>query len=171
MANNDEPVVPQSEPLPIVDGTPVRQRTGGHWLHLVIYLITSLIFAFFLVLAGRWVYHQTHHKSQIATTSTSNSNPAPATRNTPAAPSAPVPPASNAQGNKPSTPSGSKQSQPTTKPSQPTQPSQPSTNPAPTRTPSSPIPNTGPGNIAAIFLIVSIVIAALHYILRPRMGR
>jgi|SRR5579859_7652945 len=163
MANNDDVIVPKNDPLPIVEGSPVRQRAGAHWLHLVLYLITSLIFAFFLVLGGRWVYHKTHHKSQIATTSTANTSPAPTANNVPAAPQAPAPPKSSPSAKTPAT-SGNKSTQPT----QSSPPYQQSPNPSPSQTSPAQVPNTGPGNIAGIFIVVSVAAAALHYLVSTR---
>jgi hypothetical protein len=149
----EELVIPENEPMPIIEGQPSRQRGEARWLHVLLYVITSLIFAFFLVLGGRWLYHKTHHSSP--------KNPAPSSNKVPSAPQTTKKPSTQKQqannstksnssiGNQPSN-SGSQQSQN-----------------APQQTTNS-LPNNGPGNIVAVFLTVTAGVAALHYVYSSR---
>ena len=174
MANNlnDEYIVPQREPMPIVDGTPQRQRSGARFLHVFLYLIVSLIFAFFLVLGGRWVYHKTHNSSEVAsnsssTTSTESSNTSP-TNGASANNSTSSNSSSNHSGSSSSSSSNSGASHPNPTPPPPSSTKQ--TTPPASTSPSQ-ITNTGPGNAAAVFLSVSAFVALAHYTLGGKIVR
>ena len=150
MVNDDKkPIVPPDEPPPIVARPPRRERGEARWLHLLLYLITALIFAFFLVLGGRWVYHKTHHTNQVAK--------APATNTVPAAPSSK---SSNQVAAKPSTPSASSNNSNSS--------ASGSASASKSNSSSSSLPNNGPGDTVAIFIVTSLGAAALHYIVTAR---
>jgi len=143
----EEPVIPSTESEPIIDGPRTYEHKQGSWLQAALYFVLALIFAFFLVLAGRWVYHKVHHNKTIAPTSSnvnplqqSSSNSAksqnPASNNTSPAPSSS---SSNSASNSSSTSQNN-----------------------------SAIPNTGPGNMEAVFVSVTVLVGGLHYILTSR---
>jgi hypothetical protein len=145
---NSEVVVPETEPGPIVDGLQTQRHREARWLHLFLYIITALIFAFFFVLAGRWVYHKAHRSSSVNVTPASNHVP------TPPGSKAPSSSTSNTQN---SQPSGSSTAGTTNNPTSPsTTPAQPPK--------STPLPNSGPGDTVAIFIGTSLLIGGTHFI-------
>jgi hypothetical protein len=120
---------------------------GQAWLRLLAAIIIGLVLVVLIVLLARWVYHKSHHKV-VPVPATSQKAPASSPNN-------------SAAGAQPSggssTPSGSSSNSASNNPS--------SSNPSP----SSPkITNTGPGDVAAIFVGTSLAAAGLHYLISVR---
>ena len=159
VSNNQGAVLPEREPMPIVDESGLRTYQDGewYWLQFVLYLVAALIFAFFLVLAGRGIYHRYHHKQTVTTVAASN--------NIPPQPNSSSASSSYPQGNQPSGSSGGNSS---TQPAP--APSTPKTQPRPSPSPSQ-LPNNGPGNVAAVFIGTSLVAGSLHYIISLRKNK
>jgi|SRR5579871_1753671 len=149
MVDENDAIVPDNGSAPIVDESGTYVHTESRWLHALLYIITALIFAFFFVLAGRWVYHRFHHHNSVVTTPATNNVPSKTANQSPAASQSPSPSPSSSSG-KQATPSPSPQASP------------------PAASPTSSIPNTGPGNMAAVFLVTASSVAGLHYIVTSR---
>jgi|SRR5581483_7720779 len=149
-----ELLIPEDEPMPIIEGTATRQRGEARWVHVLLYIIVSLIFAFFLVLGGRWLYHKTHHANKVT--------PAPASNNVPSEPQSSKPNTSKQQANSNVTKTAPSTTKPTTPNPQPSTQSSNNTGK---------LPNNGPGNVIGIFVGTSLAVATLHYILSSRTVR
>jgi cytoskeletal protein RodZ len=122
----------------------VGHRRRG-WLIAFVYMIIALLFALAVVFFGRWLYHRIHKSSTPAPTS----QPAAA----PATPSTPSNNSSNSSTQNTSNNSSNSSSSNST-------PAQNSTT-----TPSNgQVPNTGPGNVVALFVGTAVLIGGLHYV-------
>lgn len=147
---NDKPEVPAArrespeapKPAPAQDFQPVERETAVErdWQMIGLQALAALIIILIVVFGGRWLHHELSHKSNV--------NPAPAnTKQLPAVPNGTTGSKAKSGSNK-SSASNSTNS---------------STNPTPS-TNNSNLPNTGPGNDLAIFLVVAFVAASLHYL-------
>lgn len=116
---------------------------GQSVLQLIIMVAVGIILVVLLVLFARWVYHKAHHVTQTTNTS---SNQAVRSFDNPGSSQ----PANNSQ---PSTNSGSSSS---------------GSNSSAATTQNGPLPNSGPGNVAAIFAGSALAAAGLHYIISLR---
>ena len=137
------PVEAEPRYVPTTATLPIERTEHGHaWLRLVATILAAIILIAVIVFLARWIYHSSHKKA-VGTTSTTLKVPAASsssnTSQTPAAPTS--------SSNPPQTSSGT----PTT--------------PGVTNTQ---ITNTGPGNVAAIFVGSSLAAAGLHYIISIR---
>lgn len=140
-----------------------RERVGVAWLLAAVTLVVTVIAATGIFFGGRWLYRNLANSDQKPTTTVQQ----PQTDNPPAqttpsisspAPSTATPPTSTTPTPVPSTPS-------TTSPPRNTKPSTTNSNPTVTR-----VPDTGPGDLLAIFVAASILGAVLHrsYLIRSR---
>lgn len=142
-----------------------RERIGVAWLLGLVTLLLTIGVVFALFFGGRWAYRKITHKNTSQpvavpkTTSPSSSNSSSSSQSSsssgsvsaPATPPSPAPSSSQTPPPAPSTP----------------KPAQTATTPANTGT----IPNTGPGDVLSIFLVVSAAGAALHYQWQKRSQR
>lgn len=112
------------------------------WLMFLIYILIAFVFAIAIVLFGRWAYHRVHKSNQPASTSQTQK---PAT--TPSTSSTAPAPTQNSNSTSQSSNSSS------------------SSTSAATQT-----PNTGPGNVIALFIGASVLVGGLHYVLSARRG-
>jgi cytoskeletal protein RodZ len=141
-----EPIVEEREPVitrPAASRTlneeeVVTQRAVPPFLRIVLGVVAIIILAFLIILFARWVYHKAHHSVQ------------PASGNTKQLPTQPSGSSSqNLQG-----------SQATNTP--------PSSSSSGTTSQNSNIPNSGPGQTAAIFAGASLAAGGIHYIISTR---
>ena len=126
-----------------------KTEHGQTWLRTLVAILVGLVLVVLIVLLARWIYHKSHH-AVVGTSNTSQQSAAKSSAKT----------ASNAQ---PAT-NGSGTSQPTSS-SSGSAATRPSTN---STSPNSQITNTGPGDVAAIFIGTSLAAASLHYIVSIR---
>jgi hypothetical protein len=142
LIQNEETRAPvEAEPryVPATATLPIEKTEHGQaWLRLVATVLGAIILIAIIVLLARWIYHASHHKA-VGTTSTSQ---------TPKA-STNLKVSGQAAGSTDNN----------------TASSSTNTNPA---TPNPQITNTGPGNVAAIFVGSSLAAAGLHYIISLR---
>lgn len=135
-----------------------RQRAGVAGLLAVGTLIATVLLALGLFFGGRWVYRAVFDNDNADTTTQTETSDTPAQ----APDEAPVPEPSQA-----SAPS------PTPNTSQPAAPA-PSTGTTPAATPASTqarqqdMPDTGPGDVAAIFIGTVVAAATIHYVVTKR---
>ncbi len=149
---------PLAEPEPRYQtGTlPVEKTEHGQtWVRLAAAIVLGVILIVLIVLLARWIYHKAHNHAEP--------NP-PTSQNTPAV-SSNNPPASPAPGSQPGSPSGSSSS--SSSASNSSGSSSSSSSNAGKSTPSQ-ITNTGPGDVAAIFVGASLVAGGLHYLISVR---
>lgn len=139
-ASESEQEVVSTEAPESIAPADLQQHTERQWPALIIYSVLAIAVAILVVFGGRWVYHKVHNSNKPT--------PAPAGNNSPAAPSDNQPTNQNTQ-NTPNNPNSNASSQPSST-------SQPAQNTA--------LPNTGPGDVVAIFAAVTIAAAGLHYI-------
>jgi cytoskeletal protein RodZ len=126
-----------------------KTEHGQTWLRILVAILVGLVLVVLIVLLARWIYHKSHH----AVEGTSNTSQQSAAKSS----------AKNASGAQPAT-KGSGASQPAGN-SSGSAATRPSTN---STSPNSQITNTGPGDIAAIFISTSLAAAGLHYIVNIR---
>lgn len=112
-----------------------QSEEGQSLLQTIIMIAAGIILVILLVLFARWLYHKVHHTAKITNTG-SQSQPAP---------SYPAP----------SSQPGANSQQPSTN-----NPSASGT----TNTQANGLPNSGPGNVAAIFAASTLAAAGIHYI-------
>lgn len=139
-----------------------RERTGIAWLLALGTLVVTLLLAVGLFFGSRWVYRKATHKNPTQTASTSNTSQsttdssssssdqtssANSTSSTPATTPVTTTPATGSSGSSTSTTATSSSS---------------------ISKSSSGLPNTGPGNILAVFGIVSTLGAFAHYLVIGR---
>jgi uncharacterized protein HemX len=140
--------------------TSQRQRTGVAWLLAGATLVVTLLLAMLLFLGGRFVYRKITSKDQSkppATTQTQTSQPQNQGGQVP-----------SQQGGGSQTPSSPTPSTPSTPaPSTPSQPS-PQPSPAPSSTAGGKTPNTGPGDMVAIFIGTTILGTVAYYAVQLR---
>jgi cytoskeletal protein RodZ len=130
------------------------------WVVLLIYVVLALVVATLVVFAGRWVYHKVSNNSSPAPTTLSpqktsqgtQTSPTPSSNTPSPAPNSTKPgtPAQNQSGNSSSGTSsvaGNKTPGNTAKPA-----------PQPTT-----LPNNGPGQAIALFVVTTFVAATLHF--------
>ncbi len=146
MADDDQRIVniPTEEPTISPDTDPsmfehVREQSWFAWAVRVVAAVIVIVVIFF---GARWLHHRLEHKS--------NTNPTPATIQRPSESSSNNKSASGANGasNGSGSSNGSNQNTAAGTPSQ--------------------LADTGPGDIAAIFLASSFAAASLHFIIRLR---
>lgn len=140
---------PLAEPEPRYQTTtlPVARTEHGHaWARLAAAIVLGVILIVLIVLLARWIYHKAHNHAS-PTPPTSQNTPALSANNKSASPE---------PSSQPSNPSGtsSNSSNPNTKSNATSNPSQ--------------ITNTGPGDVAAIFVGASLVAGGLHYLITVR---
>lgn len=135
-------VLPEPEPRYQTATLPVEKSEHGQSIvRILASILVGLILIVLIVLLARWIYHKAHHSTVVT--------PPVTTQNTPE--TSPNRPASGAQ---PS--SGTPQT------------ASPNNSPGTTPNSSTQITNTGPGDVAAIFIGVTLAAAGLHYILSIR---
>jgi len=139
----------------------VKSNHRPGWLMLLAAVVAILIISTALVFAGRWIYRSVHHKS---------SNPAvskPATsKKTPSS----QPSSGSSQKSTPSpSPSTNGSTRKTNPAPSPTSPPGSSSNPtSPPTASNQTLPQNGPGNVVALFVGTSLVVAGLHYLINLR---
>jgi hypothetical protein len=116
----------------------VHHRRRG-WFMVIVYMLIALAFAVAVVFLGRWVYHKIHKTDNTSSQPASNI-PGPATPATPTAPSTTPNNSSNTTNNSSNTQNNS------------------------ATQPSGQVPNTGPGNIVALFVGTAVIVGGLHYV-------
>lgn len=127
---------PPTAPItPPVSLDEFHEHEGRRWPVILIYIILAFVVALLVFFGGRWIYHKTtYHPAKTIKPGTSDSNKLPS-----------APPTGNQQSNSgsatSSSASGAGQSQTNGK-----------------------LPNNGPGNVAATFVGVAIIVGGLHYI-------
>ncbi len=137
-----------------------RERAGVAWLLALGTLLATVLLAVGLFFGGRWIYRKvTHKNTPVATTS----QPSNQTSTTPSTSSSG---AGSSSGSSSSQSSPSTSSQSTTSGSSSTSSSSGSTPPSSSSTSqttqNTKIPNTGPGDMAAVFVVVSLITALAH---------
>lgn len=135
--------LPEPEPRYQTAALPIEKTEHGQaWLRLLAAILIGLVLVVLLVLLARWIYHKSHHAVQTPVTTSQKSG---------------------AQSNLKATPGGQTQ---TTTPTP--QPSSNNTSNSSTSSGTTQITNTGPGNVAAIFVGTSLAAAGLHFIVSLR---
>lgn len=149
-----------------------RERTGVAWLMATGTLIVTILLAVGLFFGGRWIYRKVkgNDSQQIATSNVESvqqatsenetSGPKTSSTNTEQPSPAPATPP-------PSTPPAASTPTPTPTPST-TSPSPSNSTPPATAGAYTSIPNTGPGDTAAIVLAVAVIAALGHYAVATR---
>lgn len=151
---------PLAEPEPRYQTTtlPVERTEHGHaWARLAAAIVLGVILIVLIVLLARWIYHKAHTNAPT-TSPTSQKQPALSANNKPANP-APGSESNNPSSNSSSSSSSNTNSGATANASTTTNNS--AANP-------SQITNTGPGDVAAIFVGASLVAGGLHYLITVR---
>jgi len=144
--------LPEPEPRYQTTTLPVQRTEHGQaWARLAAAIVLGVILIVLIVLLARWIYHKAHNHASPST-STSQNTPSLSANNKSASPT----PNSNS-----SNPSGGASSSSS---------SNTSSNSARNNTTTSPsqITNTGPGDVAAIFVGASLVAGGLHYLISVR---
>ncbi|HEX5395062.1 MAG TPA: hypothetical protein VFW52_01800 [Candidatus Saccharimonadales bacterium] len=154
--NKSTSSVPPSAPPPIVTQTQVRE--GRPWLALLVYLVIALAVAAIIVLGGRWVYHKVRNEpaKETATTSTDKTSEQGAAADNEKSSSA-TSGTKKSGTSPPESPAASGSQSGTTG-------SQSSSSGSQTKE----LANTGPGEVVALFVTVSIAAGGLHFIYRLR---
>jgi cytoskeletal protein RodZ len=117
-----------------------RSEDGQSILQTIIMIVAGLVLVILLVLFARWLYHKVHSSSSQPTVSvTSQPNDSGTASNQPGT-STQAQPSNNSNTSKSST----------------------------SATPNSGLPNSGPGNVVAIFAGSTLAAAGLHYIVSLR---
>jgi hypothetical protein len=144
--------------LPSESQVEYPNRPGRRWPVLVVYIIAALLVATAVVFAGRWVYHKVSNSDKTTSVSTregiKSTNPSP---QAPAQSAEPKNPSGNSGTAAP--PSSSSRPSATTPPSKSSSPPSPS--------PGS-LPNNGPGEVIALFIVSSVAAAGLHYVVTTK---
>jgi cytoskeletal protein RodZ len=140
---------PPSAPPPIV--TQTRAREGRPWLALLVYLIIALAVAAIIVLGGRWVYHKVRNEPAQETATTSTNKTAEQKAAT--------------EGEKSQSSSSSKKNSASSAGQSSSSESQSSSN---SSQDAEELANTGPGQVVALFVTVTLAASGLHYIYRLR---
>lgn len=142
-----------------------RERAGVAWLLALATLAVTLLVAVGLFFGGRWVYRKATHKN-VATTKTSQpatTESAPANSSSPSSTSdqsSSTSTSSNSSSTTPTSPTSSNSSSSTSS----TTTSTPSASQS-TAASNTSLPNTGPGDILKVFVIVTLVGALAHNLL------
>lgn len=135
-----------------------RERTGIAWLLALGTLVVTLLLAVGLFFGGRWIYRKATHKNPTQTAS--NSKVDQTTNDTSSQSSSS---SSDQSSSTPATTPATSNTAPATSSSSA------ATTPASTSANSSnALPNTGPGDVLAIFAVVSISGATAHYLILGR---
>lgn len=146
-AEKRQQALPEPEPRYQTSTLPVKKTEHGQaWARLAAAIVAAIILIVLIVLLARWIYHKAHNHA-TGGTSTTQTRPS-ASVNNPSSSSASGQSSSNSSANS----SGSSNQTGTS--NNPTTPGQ--------------ITNTGPGDVAAIFLASSLAAAGLHYIVSVR---
>lgn len=128
-----------------------KSEHGQSIVRILASILVGLILIVLIVLLARWIYHKAHHASETVTPPTTQQTPATSSNR-------------NTNGAKPSTGN----TQPSTGTPQTSTPSNTS-NPTPSsNNTNTQITNTGPGDVAAIFVGTTLAAAGLHYIINLR---
>lgn len=147
---DNKTALPEPEPRYRSASATVNNDQGGQaWLRILAAILVGLILVILIVLLARWVYHRVHH----------NATPVPATSQQSPANSS----ASKTSGAQPAANSNSAPAQSSGSASNST--SSPSSSQTGTSTK---LTNTGPGDVAAIFVGTALAAAGLHYIISLR---
>jgi predicted lipid-binding transport protein (Tim44 family) len=141
LIQSEQPNTPvEAEPRYHTASLPADKTEHGQtWLRTLATIIVGVVLVVLIVLLARWIYHKSHHAA-VSTPNTSQQSAASSS-------------AKNATG-----------AQPAANSSNPSAP-QPSSNPTAAN---SQITNTGPGDVATIFVTTSLAAAGLHYIINVR---
>ncbi len=147
-------VVSTETPIATPSVPDYQLHTERQWPALIIYTVLALAVAVLVVFGGRWIYHKVHHSNKPT--------PAPASNNLPPQPfTAANPPSSQSSSGSSSSPSSSSSNSASNSSS-----TVPSNNSQPAKNTS--LPNTGPGDVVAIFVTASLAAAGAHYIYNLR---
>lgn len=142
----EQGVLPEPEPrYHTATMTVEKTEHGQSIVRILASILVGLILIVLIVLLARWIYHKAHHASETTPPSTTLKVPASSSNN-------------NSNSARPG--SGSP---PTASPNN-------SSNPPSSSSPTSnqQITNTGPGDVAAIFVGTTLAAAGLHYVLNVR---
>lgn len=148
---NDKPETPATgresseapKPAPAQDFQPVEREVAVErdWQMIGLQALAALIIILIIVFGGRWLHHELSH----------NNGPKPTPANTKQLPAVP---------------NGTTNSKAKTNSNNSSADNSAGANstPTPTTSGNSNLPNTGPGNDLAIFLVIAFAAASLHYI-------
>ena len=136
---------PPSAPPPIV--TQTRVRSGRPWLALLLYLLIALVVAIIIVLGGRWLYHTLRSEPAKQTTTSNTDKTAEQKAQT--------------QGEKTESSSSNKSSNSSSSAQSSNSESQTDNSSSES---SGELANTGPGQVAALFVTVTLAVSGLHFI-------
>jgi cytoskeletal protein RodZ len=140
----EQGVLPEPEPRYHTAILPVEKSEHGQSIvRILASILVGLILIVLIVLLARWIYHKAHHASENVPPSTTLKVPASSSK----------PTNNNAQ------PQPGTGTPPTASPNNASNP--------PTGS-NTQITNTGPGDVAAIFVGTTLAAAGLHYILNVR---
>lgn len=138
----EQGILPEAEPRYHTAALPLEKSEHGQGIvRILVSILVGLILIVLIVLLARWIYHKAHHASETTPPSTTLKVPASSSDNSTngARPGSGTPP--TASPNNTSNPPSSSSTQ---------------------------ITNTGPGDVAAIFVGTTLAAAGLHYILSVR---
>ena len=141
----EQSVLPEPEPRYHTATMPVEKTEHGQGIvRILASILVGLILIVLIVLLARWIYHKAHHASETTPTPSTTLKVPSASSN------------KNTGGSRPG--SGTPQ---TASPNNSSSASTPSAT-------NQQITNTGPGDVAAIFVGTTLAAAGLHYILSVR---
>jgi cytoskeletal protein RodZ len=142
----EQGILPEPEPRYHTEILPVkREEHGQTWLRTLVSILVGLILIVLIVLLARWIYHKAHHSSvAVNPPTTAQNSPATSSSNTASG----RPPASSSSGT-PATAS-------------------PNNSASSSAAANSNLPNSGPGDVAAIFAGTALAATGLHYIVSLR---
>jgi hypothetical protein len=140
--DNDITEVSTEDDLISSDSGYVHHRRRG-WFMVIVYMLIALLFAVAVVFLGRWVYHKVHKTEPTPAANTSAQNTG-----------------TNPQLATPATPTGNSGSSSQNTSNNSSGTSTTTTNPAT----NGQVPNTGPGNVVALFAGTAVIVGGLHYV-------
>ena len=145
----------EAEPQAHTASLPIEKTEHGQtWLRTLAVILVGLVLVVLIVLFARWIYHRSHHAVVTAPTTAQQSTAKSSSKTSTGAQ-----PATNGSNG-----SSGLASQPASGSSNSSAP-QSGTSSSGTSTQ---ITNTGPGDIAAIFISTSLAAASLHYVVTTR---
>ena len=143
---------------------PVEKTENGHaWLRILAGVLLAIILIILIVLLARWIYHKAHDNSQPAP-ATSQKSPASSSNNST---QSGTQSANNSGSGSSSSSSNGSSSNSSSSSSSSTSSGSSASGLHPSSNPSQ-VSNTGPGNVAAIFVGTSLAVAGLHYLISVR---
>lgn len=139
-----------------------RDRTWMAWLLALVTLAVTAIVIIGLFFGGRWVYRKLRNNTSEPTAVVTQKPAEPIKSGTEAPNPNPTPPAPESTNPTPAPGTVNAPTNPTPNPSS-TQTNPPAaTNPSPTQTNNTNLPNTGPGDMLSVFVLVSIIAYIYH---------